>query len=303
MDEYYRAVGALPAWLARPMQELPVETAARVHEVRLRANQGVCLTVDGRQLRLCELPQCPQSLRALTLAQEQIDEVLYTLCGGSVHTHQAELAAGYVTAAGGCRVGVGGQYFEHPEQGVTLQTVQALNIRIARHKRFELPVQLYRALQGRFTGLLLVGEPDSGKTTLLREIACTLAARGEAVTVIDERRELFPQWDEPAVRQAKAPAVDVISGLPKGRALQMALRTLAPRAVVFDELGGMDEVAALEQGFYSGVDFVASLHAASVEEALRRPQVRRLKRYGMLRVLVMLEGSAAPGQIKEVCFA
>ena len=37
----------------------------------------------------------------------------------------------------------------------------------------------------------MVGEPDSGKTTLLRQIARELAAQKRAVAVIDERGELF----------------------------------------------------------------------------------------------------------------
>ena len=36
MDEYYRAVRALPAWLARPLSALPPDTAEQVHEIRLR---------------------------------------------------------------------------------------------------------------------------------------------------------------------------------------------------------------------------------------------------------------------------
>lgn len=301
MDEFYRAIGALPVWLARPLAQLPAPLAQQVHEIRLREGCGPWLTIAGRQAALCRLPECPPELRRMELNQEQLEEILFTLCGGSVHTHQAELAAGYVTAPGGCRVGVGGRYLEHPTQGVMLQSVRSLNLRIARDRRTGLPPEVSRALGGHFTGMLLVGEPDSGKTTLLREVARTLAARGEAVAVIDERRELFPEGERAG--PAEALPLDILSGLPKGRALQMALRTLAPRAVVLDELGGMDEVDALEQGFFSGVDFVASLHAADLGEAARRPQVQRLKQCGMLRVLVLLKGRGAPGQVQEVCFA
>lgn len=287
----------LPAWLGRPLGQVPASFAETIQEVRLRAGCGPVLTREGRQQPLCRLPQCPAELRSAALTQPQLEEIFYALCGGSVHTHQAELAQGYVTAAGGCRVGVGGRYFCHPEQGITLQTLYSLNVRIAREKRIALPAELTRALQGHFTGLLLVGEPGSGKTTLLREIARTLAESGTAVAVIDERRELFAEAEHAAL------PLDVIAGLAKGAALQMALRTLAPRVVLFDELGGTDETAALEQGFFSGVDFVASLHAASLEEAARRPQVQYLRRRGMLHVLVLLESRARPGWIREVCFA
>ena len=94
--------------------------------------------------------------------------------------------------------------------------------------------------------------------------------------------------------------LDVLSGLPQGLAVEMALRTLSPRVILLDELGGMEEVAALEQGFFSGVDFVASLHASSLEEAMRRPQVQALVEQGMLRGMAQLAGARNPGQIQEV---
>ena len=48
MDEYYRAVRALPAWLARPLSALPPDTAEQVHEIRLRVGCGVQLTIGGK---------------------------------------------------------------------------------------------------------------------------------------------------------------------------------------------------------------------------------------------------------------
>ena len=69
---------------------------------------------------------------------------------------------------------------------------------------------------------------------------------------------------------------------------------------IVDELGGMEEVEQLEQGFYGGVNFVASLHASTLEEAAHRPQVERLTLRRMLRVLVLLEGRQSPGRVKEV---
>ena len=68
------------------------------------------------------------------------------------------------------------------------------------------------------------------------------------------------------------------------------------------QMGGLDEVTALEQGLFSGVDFIATLHAASPEEAVGRPQVQALQARGALHVLVWLKGRAEPGQVREVRF-
>ena len=74
------------------------------------------------------------------------------------------------------------------------------------------------------------------------------------------------------------------------------------QVILLDELGGLDEVTALEQGLFGGVDFVATLHAATPEEATMRPQVKYLMERGAVRVLVWLTGRQAPGCIGEVRF-
>ena len=88
MDEYYRAVKALPTWLAAPLAQLPVQTAARVQELRLRTGCAVTFTVQGQQCPVSALPDCPPMLAAMRLDALQIEETFYTLCNGSVHTHE-----------------------------------------------------------------------------------------------------------------------------------------------------------------------------------------------------------------------
>ena len=226
--------------------------------------------MDG-ETRTCEelVSDKGSALAALRLTDLQMEEIFYTLCGGSVHSHQNEIAAGYITLPDGCRAGIGGRFLEHPEQGVILQKLWSLNLRISRRKSVILPDKLQRLLDGPFTGLLLVGEPDSGKTTLLRSMARYLAQRHRMTAVIDERGELFPERKET---------------LPVGESVD----------------GGLEEVTALEQGLFSGVDFVATLHASSLEEACRRPQVQALRAADALRAMALLRGRTHPGQVCEV---
>ena len=63
---------------------------------------------------------------------------------------------------------------------------------------------------------------------------------------------------------------------------------------------GVTIYSSLCRGFFSGVEFVASVHAATLEDALQRPQVRVLQQQGALRFLVLLEGRCAPGRIREI---
>ena len=108
------------------------------------------------------------------------------------------------------------------------------------------------------------------------------------------RGELFPP-------EGPLPPLERIGGVDKARAVQMALRTLAPQVILLDELGSLEETMALEQGFFSGADFIASIHAPDAAQARCRPQVQALLQRGMLRQLVILAGRETPGCIQEVC--
>ena len=133
MDEYYRAVQALPAWLARPLSALPPDIAEQVHEIRLRVGCGVQLTIGGR-------PCCPAGLPALQklrLTPLQMEEIFLTLCNGSVHSHETEIAAGYVTLGCGCRAGLAGRFYCPPGQSAVLQELRSVNIRVARSREFQ----------------------------------------------------------------------------------------------------------------------------------------------------------------------
>ena len=156
MDEYYQAVRALPTWLAAPLAQLPVQTAVRVQELRLRIGCAVTFTVQGRQCAASVLPGCPPALAAMRLDALQIEEIFYTLCNGSVHTHERELAEGYLTTAAGNRVGVAGQFVQREGQSIALQKVTSLNLRIARSCAICLPPELDKLLEQHFTGLLMV---------------------------------------------------------------------------------------------------------------------------------------------------
>ena len=283
------------AWIDLSTPGLTIRDGERIaHEIRLRVGCPVQMTISGV---LCT-SACVPALRQIVLTQLQMDEIFLTLCGGSVHTHQAEVAQGYVTLPNGCRAGLGGRFFLHPTQGAVLQQLHSVNLRIARQKWITLPEELRSLLEQRLTGVLLIGEPDSGKTTLLRSIAQALAAQDKTVCVIDERREICPGATVPY--EQKTMAVDEISGLPKAMAVQMALRTLSPQFILLDELGGTEEVRALEQGMFSGAAIIATLHASSWEEAFCRPQLQEFRACGALQAAVLLRGRDHPGQVAAV---
>ena len=79
---------------------------------------------------------------SLRLTPLQMEEIFLTLCSGSVHSHETEIAAGYVTLGCGCRAGLAGRFYCPPGQSAVLQELRSVNIRVARSREFPLPQKL-----------------------------------------------------------------------------------------------------------------------------------------------------------------
>lgn len=86
--------------------------APDVQELRLRVGCAPAFTMRGAVCTPQETARELASLQRMLLTPQQMEEILFTLCGGSVHTHQTEIAQGYVTGPSGCRAGLSGRFLQ-----------------------------------------------------------------------------------------------------------------------------------------------------------------------------------------------
>lgn len=173
------------------------------------------------------------------------------------------LKEGYLTAPGGHRIGVCGE-----GSAAGLRTVHSVCIRVARDISgiaAGVPVE---------ENLLLLGAPGSGKTTLLRDLIRQTARTGP-VSVVDERRELFPEGFH------RGENTDVLCGIPKPRGIDMVLRSMGPAVIAMDEVTGREDCEALLRAGWCGVRLLATAHAGSVRDLLERSIYRPLVETGL----------------------
>lgn len=201
------------------------------------------------------------------------DDLNYILNAASRYSpwNAASLRDGYLTAPGGHRIGVCGE-----GAGETYSTITSLCIRIARDVRGiakGLPVS---------GSLLILGPPGSGKTTLLRDLVRQVS-KTQAVSVVDERRELFPSGFQTGEN------TDVLSGIPKPRGIDMVLRSMGPQVIAMDEITSEADCAALTQAAWCGVRLLATAHAASVSDLFSRPVYRPLAGSGLFSKALVLD--------------
>lgn len=229
-----------------------------------------------------------------TVTKQNLEECLFLLCNGSIHTHQKELAAGFLSIKGGHRAGFASTaVYDNTGKLSSFRDITAIVIRIAR--KFEgisLPL-IKRAFYDGPCGLVIAGAPSSGKTTVLRDLAYQLS-KGvlegcERIAVVDERGEL-----------GECGKSLVLKGYEKAEGMLNALRLLSPQVIMCDEIAEVKEAKAVIQAFNSGVFVITTVHAASKKELMDRPVSRELLKSGAFKRVAILTDKPAPCSIKEV---
>ena len=141
----------------------------------------------------------------------------------------------------------------------------------------------------RFDGsILILGRPGSGKTTLLRDLIRQISnKRTGSVCVVDERREIFPMNGN-IMCYSTGSRTDIISGCPKGKGIEMAIRCMSPRVIAIDEITAAEDCAALIEAGWCGVDILATAHATGKQDLFKRPVYKPLLESGLFQGLVIM---------------
>lgn len=244
------------------------QTYGDICEVHIRTGRRVVLTtVEGGYNRLTSL-----YTDAATVA-----ESVASLCDHSLHTHMDTIREGYIALPGGVRVGVAGRAI--CEDGVicNVADITSLCLRIPA-RRWGVGREVFQKIRkgGFRESFLFYSPPGVGKTTLLRDLARSLSEEtGLRVALIDSRCELACE------ELLSADHIDVYSGYPKGKAIELATRTMNPQYIICDEIGSLEEALSLLAVENAGVPLLASAHAFELDQLLRRQNVRILHRAGV----------------------
>lgn len=299
-------------YFAPPLKDLLLtlgeEQCLQLEEIRLRCQEPLLLKLGDRDFTLDEQGRLSENLATgFRVDENDIYRTIASISDNSLYAFEEEIRRGFITVAGGHRVGLAGQVVLQGDSVKTMKDFSSICFRIAREvKDCALPLIPYiNAGRGNATvNTLIISPPRCGKTTILRDLARHLSSGSKRtparnVVIIDERSELAGSYR--GIPQLNVgPRTDVLDSCPKALGMIMALRSLSPQVLITDEIGRREDVEAIQECVNAGVAVISSVHAGTVDELQKRPVMRELLLTRAFKLAVILSRQKGPGHIQDI---
>lgn len=229
-----------------------------------------------------------------TISKEELSNIVVRMCKGSIYANQNTLKDGYIALEEGFRVGVTGTCVYSEDGKIAyMRDITAINIRVARN----IPSAAAKVISAITDGTvihntLIISPPGAGKTTMLRDIAKSLGDMFR-IGIVDERSEI-------AFGANLGKYSVVTDKCNKHDGILMLLRSMAPSAVLTDEIGSSEDEAALEKLVNAGVKIICTAHGYDEKDAARRKTIGNMLKEGVFDRVIVLSSKNGPGTVEKI---
>ncbi len=279
-----------------------------LQEVRLRVNSPLIIIYDNQEFYISKEGELNKTIEnAFISDRNEIKETMEYISNFSFYAFEDEIRQGYITIAGGNRVGICGKVILDNEKIRSMKYISFINVRLSHQVRGcadKVMSYLYNDTGEECYHTLIISPPRCGKTTLLRDIIRQLSNgndnhTGMMVGVVDERSEIgacymgVPQNDL-GIR------TDVLDSCPKAKGMMMLIRSMSPRVIAVDEVGSIDDIHAIEYVMNCGSKLLATVHGNSIEDIKNKPILGELINKKIFERYILLNNKNKVGHIEGI---
>ena len=299
MRSFNYTVSFISPRIKKIIEELSETTIVNIQEIRLRKNKPVVIVSNGESSFLTSNSKTTYivSNNCVIPTENELVDTINKMCGYSMHTQTENISNGFITLKNGSRIGLSGTAVYEEKHIKSVKDINSINIRIPRNI-LNISDSVFDYFQSNgLKNILIVGPPNCGKTTILKDIAYQLSSgrmgKYYKVCIVDERNEI-------SNNDFSGPNTDVLSGFQKDKGITIAMRTLSPDFIVCDEISSANEVLKIIDGMNSGIKFILSLHSNDLEELKRKNIFKLLVSEADFDTVVLLSDSSKPGVISNI---
>ena len=269
-----KALLYLPSEIASVIRRSMGLYKGNISEIRLRAGMPVFITANGKNI-IC----------GAKADHGAIERTVRNLCGNSLYSHSETIREGYICTDGGIRAGVCGRAVTDGGRIIGITDISSVCIRIP-HRVIGAADPIVKHVLDSGGGLLIFSKPGVGKTTVLRELAARLSAQpfNMRIAVVDTRFEICG-----ALKGNYS--IDALSGYPRSKGMETALRTLSPQIIICDEIASAEDARAIRNSAGAGVPVIASAHAGSRDELYENENIAELLNKNIFKATAELRRS------------
>ena len=287
-------LGCLPTGLSKMILEHNIE---KLEEIRIRVGRPVILKLGVMEIIL-----------KYVVTNAEIVGIVQSMCSNSVYAYQNQICCGFITLPGGNRAGISGNVVVKDGKVSNISYIYSINIRISHQIKGASDEVIRYILDTKNNSVynsLIVSPPGVGKTTIIRDIARRVSDgiseinfKGIDTVIVDERGEIAALNRGVSYNDVGA-RTDILDNIPKSIGIRMAVRTMAPKVIIADEIGNKDDVEIINYAICSGVSCIFTAHGESMEDLARNDEMKKILDRQLFNRIIFLDKSKK-GKVKNV---